>query len=57
MSSTSKHQRKASLSKRTKGQHAGEDKGKKSPYPHHQPKPDWVIAKSKKGKGQNKVAV
>jgi hypothetical protein len=55
MTSTSKHQRKAALSKRNTGQHKGEDKSKKPLAPGQQPKPDWVVAKSQKGKGKNKV--
>jgi hypothetical protein len=47
--------RKAALSKRTKGQHAGEDKREKPKCPHQQPSADWMKPKSKKGKGKNQA--
>ena len=55
MSRTSKIARKARLSKQTKGQHAGADKRAKPKCPHQQPAPDWLVHKSSKGKGKNRV--
>lgn len=55
MSRTSKLRSRAALSKRTKGQHKGEDKRRKGSAPHQQSKPDWAIPKSQKGKGRNRV--
>jgi hypothetical protein len=52
MTSTSKHARKARLSKDHKGDMAGKDDSKKSPYPHLQAAPIWCTPKSKKGKGK-----
>ena len=48
MSKTAKRARSAALSKRTKGDHAGEDKREKPKCPHQQPAPNWCTVKLKK---------